>query len=102
MRVKTVQPRFWTWNILNLGFIGLLLLLLVSRNWYNFRSDDVDEPGDDEGDDRTPTSISVFVLMGKTGAGKSSFIKLLNGVDPFGGQPIVYDGINSGRAPTTD
>lgn len=96
MQVKTPHPRFRTWNILNLGFIGLLLLLF-SCYWYSFRSGDVAEPENDEGDDQTPTSISVFVLMGKTGAGKSSFIKLLNGASPFGEQPVVYGGINSGR-----
>lgn len=95
MRVKTVQPRFRTWNVLKLGFVGILFLL-VSCRWYSFRSDNVSEPDNNE-DDQTPTSISVFVLMGKTGSGKSSFIKLLDGVDPFGGQPIVYGGINSGR-----
>lgn len=48
---------------------------------------------DDDGQETK--AISVFVLMGKTGAGKSSFINLLNGTDAFGRKPVVSDGIDS-------
>lgn len=42
-----------------------------------------------------PSPISVFLLMGKTGAGKSSFIKLLGGKDLRGQAPEVSDGLES-------
>lgn len=81
-----------TRGVRRLGFLGLLLLcLFANRAAISQRIWPTEPPTH-----TWPTKrISVFVLMGKTGAGKSSFIKLLNGADPLGGQPIVDHGINS-------
>lgn len=91
------QRQRWrrTWGVHCLGFLGLLLpCLFVNRAAISQRVWPTEPPTH-----AWPTEpfahISVFVLMGKTGAGKSSFIKLLNGADPLGGQPIVDHGINS-------
>lgn len=42
-----------------------------------------------------PEPIDVCILMGKTGAGKSSFIRLLGGRDQAGNEPVVNAGIDS-------
>lgn len=41
--------------------------------------------------------IAAFIFMGKTGAGKSSMIKLLGGKDLDGLEPNVDDGLESCR-----
>lgn len=97
MRAKLVGPGFRACNLFKLGFIGLLLCLSVGFGWKKLRNDSVDDNiTDDHDDDLGTNAISVFILMGKTGAGKSSFIKSLNGTDPLGRKPAVEDGIYSG------
>lgn len=44
--------------------------------------------------------IAAFVFMGKTGAGKSSMIRLLGGKGRDGAEPIVDDGLESCRSLT--
>ncbi|KAL0635295.1 hypothetical protein Q9L58_005783 [Maublancomyces gigas] len=44
---------------------------------------------------RSPGPIAAFIFMGKTGAGKSSMIKLLGGKTSDGSEPIVDDGLES-------
>lgn len=91
MRVKVAEPRFRLWNLFRLGFIGIILCLFVG---FGYRDRSVgDNVSNDDGEEIK--AISVFVLMGKTGSGKSTFIKLLNGTDAFGRRPIVSDGIDS-------
>lgn len=95
MKAKVVEPRFRLWDLFNLGFIGIILCLIVGFGYHNRSVDNNISNNNDDDDGQENKAISVFVLMGKTGAGKSSFIKLLNGTDTFGYKPVVSDGIDS-------
>lgn len=86
--------------------LGLLVPLGLNKFRGNTDHDHIHDGDPIRGSDRAhgedvyqngqeTTKISAFIVMGKTGAGKSAFIKLIGGLDIYGREPDVDGGVAS-------